>query len=331
MSKYLHDYNKGKCKACGKTGQFGTDAETGELIQITELKMCTSCTSVQYCCKECQKEDWPDHKYFCKRFRKLIAEYKKARDSRPPGSARPVKPSSFPLCDFIENADWRGLLQHVTFDHPTCDVNDGGGNMNPLLLACGQGQIECAQILIDRGANINDECKVGNLTPLQYASWWGHDDIVQMLLNQGADVNTSNTHQTFPLGFAAQYLHTDIVQLLIRYGANVEQRNTMGWTPIMNTICMGSTLQAGNDDNRNDLQVQMEDNPKIFEIVKMLVDAGADVNARGHSGWGVTDFKGDTALNIAGGGSGHIKLVEFLISQGALLDVKRECESIANA
>jgi len=102
-------------------------------------------------------DDWPNHKKFCKRFRKLIAEYKVSRDTRPRGTLKPAKPTPYPLHDFIEKADWQGLLEFVT-DNPTYDINEidqrSPDFMSPLLLASGQGQIECVHILVDRGANL---------------------------------------------------------------------------------------------------------------------------------------------------------------------------------
>ena len=88
MSKYLHEYNEGRCRTCSRTALFETD-DAGNIsfkenkpIKKANLMICTSCKSVQYCCKEHQVEDWPSHKKFCKRFRKLIAEYKMMRVSR---------------------------------------------------------------------------------------------------------------------------------------------------------------------------------------------------------------------------------------------------------
>lgn len=327
--KYMHEYNKGKCACCGLNACYETD-ERGDRAEQSELMRCSGCQAVAYCCKEHQKADWPNHKKFCKRFQKLIAEYKTVRDSRPRGSPKPAKPSPYPLHDFIEEANWQGLLQYVK-DHPEHDLNEIDQRspqfMSPLLLACGQGQIECVHILLDRGANFMEECGSINLTPLQYASWWGHDDIVQLLLNRGADVNQANAHDTFALGFAATHLQPKVVKLLLRYGADVDQRNFVGWTALMQSVCAGRTLQEDyNTDNRSDLQKKMEDGPKIISIVKMLLNAGADINARGHSSYdGVKDFRGDTALNLACDAN-KLDVLEFLISEGALLDVQRDGE-----
>lgn len=329
MSKYLHEYNEGRCRTCGRTALFETD-DAGNIIFTKEdkpikkanLMICTSCKSVQYCCKEHQVEDWPSHKKFCKRFRKLIAEYKMMRDTRPRGTPKPKKPTPYPLQDFIEEGDWPGLLQYIT-ENPGCDVN-ADQFMSSLVLACGQGQIECVHILLDNGASASAECGSSNLTPLQYASWWGHDDIIQLLLNHGVDVNQTNAHGTYALGFAVGKLQPSVAKLLLRYGADPNQRNLMGWTPLMQLVCMGATIQEDdpNDDKRSDLQIKVEDNPKIISIAKMLLEAGADINAQSGQ-FGSCDFRGDTAINLCTDDN-KVDIMEFLISEGALVDIQRE-------
>ena len=334
MSKYLHEYNEGKCRKCGFIAIFEKDDagnilcdKEGKPIKKADLMICTGCKSAQYCCKECQVEDWPNHKKFCKRFRKLIAEYKVTRDTRPRGAPKPKKPTPYPLHDFIEEGDWPGLKQYIT-ENPGCNPNgtDSPQFMSPLLLACGQGQIECVHILMRAGADITAECSSINLTPLQYASWWGHDDIVQLLLNHGVDVNQTNADGTFALGYATGKLQPDVVKLLLRHGADPNQRNLLGWTPLIQ-VCLGATIQDDNpdEDKRSVLQRKMEDNPKIIRIAKMLLEAGADINARNHSQWGVSDFRGDTALNMCTDDD-KVDVMEFLISEGALLDIQCECE-----
>lgn len=319
----MHEYNSGKCRSCGMTGRYEEDEETGDLLRTGELQMCAACKSVEYCCKEHQAKDWPKHKKFCKRFRNLINEYKVVRDTRPRPSPKPAKPTPYPLHDLIELGDWRGLLQYLT-NHPTYDVNDTPDFMSPLLLACGQGQVECVSILMDHGATFTNEDGPSNLTPLIYASWWGHDDIVQLLLNKGADVNQTTTHSVFALGMASQHLQPHVVELLLRYGANVHQRSAFtGWTSLMSTVCMGCT--PGGDDERSDDQRKEEDVPKILSIVKMLLEAGADINARGSSSFESNDNEGDTALNLCASDD-KIEVVELLISRGALLDTQRNSD-----
>lgn len=256
----------------------------------------------------------------------MIAEYKSARDSRDRGAPKPRKPSPYPLHDFIEQGDWLGLL-HFLSDHPAYDVDEKDQKspefMSPLTLACGQGEIECVRILLDKGANYNEESS-DKITPLIYASWWGHTDIVEMLLEKGVDVNQKTSVDGTALGYACVHLQPEVVEILLRHGANFNERNFLGWTPLMQAVCMGST--PGYDDGeRSDDQAMVEDNPKIIAIAKMLLEAGADINARGHSSYGTTDLKGDTALNLAFDDR-KIDIMRYLISEGALLDVQRECK-----
>jgi hypothetical protein len=48
-------------RACGRCGVTAKASVHGK------LKECSTCRSVRYCGRECQKEDWPAHKATCKR------------------------------------------------------------------------------------------------------------------------------------------------------------------------------------------------------------------------------------------------------------------------
>ncbi|EFX85304.1 hypothetical protein DAPPUDRAFT_314032 [Daphnia pulex] len=44
---------EGRCANCKKTSP--------------NLKLCSRCLSISYCCKECQRSDWSNHKTVCQK------------------------------------------------------------------------------------------------------------------------------------------------------------------------------------------------------------------------------------------------------------------------
>ena len=54
--------------------------------------------------------------------------------------------------------------------------------------ASSQGQKEIAQLLIDKGADVNSKAN-DETTGLIFASMFGHKEIVQLLIARGADIN----------------------------------------------------------------------------------------------------------------------------------------------
>jgi ankyrin repeat protein len=128
----------------------------------------------------------------------------------------------------------------------------------------------------------------------------------------------------FALEFAVKFLQPHVVELLIKHGANIHHRQAItDWTLLVLTDYMGSTSIG--DEESSDEQIEEEDVPKIISIVKMLLEAGADINA--HTSTALTHaHEGDTALNLCCDHDNKIKVVKLLISSGALLDVQRKTD-----
>jgi uncharacterized protein len=104
------------------------------------------------------------------------------------------------------------------------------------------------------------------------------------------DSRLTRTHDSdgwTPLHLAAHYGHADIVSIMLHNNAPVDVRstNTMANTP----------LHAALAGRRND-------------VSKMLIEAGADVNARQHGGW--------VPLHAAAA-NGDREMVDLLIAHGA--------------
>eukprot|EP00834_Sanchytrium_tribonematis_P003464 NODE_134_length_16603_cov_0.784052.p1 type:complete len:820 gc:universal NODE_134_length_16603_cov_0.784052:4696-2237(-) len=98
-----------------------------------------------------------------------------------------------------------------------------------LCLASRYGQVEVAQLLLDRGADVNFE--VNDLTPLHSASRYGYVEIAKLLLDRGADINCKNSVGQTPLHFASYHEGTSVVKLLLDRGADVHCKNKNGKTP----------------------------------------------------------------------------------------------------
>ena len=101
----------------------------------------------------------------------------------------------------------------------------------PLYRAVLSGNTQMAELLIDKGADVNakDDC---GFTPLRWATMLGRKDIVEFLIAKGADVNAKDYNGWTPLHWAARLGSKDIVEFLIVRGADINAKNKYGHTPL---------------------------------------------------------------------------------------------------
>ncbi len=94
---------------------------------------------------------------------------------------------------------------------------------SPLMMAALTGQIDLAEQLVARGADVN---KTG-WTPLHYAASGGHVAVIKLLLKQHAYIDAASPNGTTPLMMAAMYGTDDAVNLLLDEGADIGLRNQL--------------------------------------------------------------------------------------------------------
>lgn len=157
--------------------------------------------------------------------------------------------------------------------------NDDG--KTPLILAAEFGYYEICQLLVHKGANIEERCH-NKCTALMYASSRGNFDIAQYLLRNGAEVDSRDKDLNTPLIIACEFGHIDVCHLLIKYNADVDARNeSFGNTSLMVACERG-----------------------FYECARLLLVNHANVCA--------TNFDGHTALLFAAK-NGHLSVVELLL------------------
>ena len=112
------------------------------------------------------------------------------------------------------------------------------GCATPLHKAVNNGDIKTVTILLDEGANENEEYM--GFTALYSAAWYGQTEIARLLIDRGADVNLKSNNFT-PLHAAATNGHANLVRLLIDRGADISI-SSAGATPLNEAKREGHTL-----------------------------------------------------------------------------------------
>ncbi len=110
------------------------------------------------------------------------------------------------------------------------DINQATERTTPLCEAIANGHLEAAQLLIQRGADVNRAGKFRR-TPLAIAVMKNRADIVKLLLDSGAEPDTAANGLT-PLQSAADSGCVECVQSLVEAGADVNLLTSNGYPPI---------------------------------------------------------------------------------------------------
>jgi ankyrin repeat protein len=81
------------------------------------------------------------------------------------------------------------------------------------------GALAKAQLLIDRGANLDTIDREFQSTPLGFAARWGRRDVAALLLERGADPNAAGAPWALPLTWVRRKGHVELAAELRRAGA----------------------------------------------------------------------------------------------------------------
>ena len=205
-------------------------------------------------------------------------------------------------------------------------------------MACMAGDIECIDLLIQRGMDVNFSGHHYG-TALQAASRVGNIEMAVRLLESGAELNILQGVHGTPLRAAVIQGHEDLVRMLITQGADVNLRYDDYTHSVLhlaletrNNAIFKLLLDAGADMN-----IGTKHKPHVLilackhgdaTLVELLLASGADV--------GVSKTKPEYATYIpyeeatplhAACANGHLPVVRLLVDYGA--DIEKTNESSA--
>uniref|UniRef100_A0A7N0V356 Potassium channel n=1 Tax=Kalanchoe fedtschenkoi TaxID=63787 RepID=A0A7N0V356_KALFE len=145
------------------------------------------------------------------------------------------------------------------------DANElESGGRSALHIAASLGSEHCVALLIEYGANPNIKDSEG-ATPLWDAIMGKHDHVIKLLIDNGAKLSSGDVGHYACV--AAEQNDLSLLKDIIKYGGDVTLPNCWG------TTALHAAVSEGN-----------------IEIVKFLMDQGADVDKQDVHGWTPRDL-----------------------------------------
>ncbi len=201
---------------------------------------------------------------------------------------------------------------------------------NALLWAAEQNHADVVQLLLERGANVNARSKTiisqgrqgpgapeGGLSALMLASRENGLETVNVLLAHKALLNQQSAGGHTALLAAIQNANVAISTLLLEHGADPSLANDKGWNPLYMAVKMRS-LEKGTMPN------PVIDLAGMYGVIELLLDKGADVNARLQADTEVHNSIRSTWLDEAGATPflraslcADLKVMKLLLERGA--------------
>ena len=231
--------------------------------------------------------------------------------------------SRLPLIQAAAHGDARWVQQLLLDSDIEPDTRSFQG-WTALQQAClaTSGQVEAvARILIKHGADVNAAPGHGySMTALQAACQIGRRSLIELLLSYGADLHAPPVGDGYTaLGEACLSGHIEIVKLLLKLGAQVNQKvqQLQGTSALAAAALNGDMeiveLLLKHGANPNDASaLQIAAFWEREEVVKRLVELGADVNAAPY-----VPIPGHGCKHTAIALASSVDMIEYLVACGA--------------
>jgi len=121
------------------------------------------------------------------------------------------------------------LLMALTLS--ACGVSEKG-----LISAAYNGDTDTVTKALDAGMDVNTRDQKGRIPLLSYAAGGGHANVAEMLLQRGADINGVDAQGWTALHHTVANGAVDVIDVLAKHGADLNLKNSDEWTPLMYAV-----------------------------------------------------------------------------------------------
>jgi ankyrin repeat protein len=181
-------------------------------------------------------------------------------------------------------------LERLLEEGASVEDRDDSGR-TALVAAAYENHLEVARKLIEAGADVNVKDDTEQSAYLISTSEVGDDPrLLRLTLGNGADVESLDSYNGTGLIRASERSYAEIVKELLKTDIDVDHVNNLEWTALLEAIILG------------------DGGSQHTEVVRLLVDSGADVN--------LADGDGVTPLEHARK-SDYKEIVQILEDAGA--------------
>jgi len=181
------------------------------------------------------------------------------------GSAIHIDDNDQRLCDACRRGDYEAAEAALSAGaNPSVQFRLALGEITPIFLCASKGYLPIADLLIQRGADINRKMDFDGTVCLHHAASNGQFEICEFLIEKGCGVNSRDKLGRTPLMDAAEIGNSAVIQVLVDNKADVNSEDKERHTALSYCIDFINNKEK-----------------KFFDAAMLLVKSGANPNYSG--------------------------------------------------
>ena len=178
--------------------------------------------------------------------------------------------------------------------------------------AVAQGDLAVVRILLSNGADVDTRSEQGD-TPLMIAAENRNVELARLLLEHRASVSARNYDEDTALDEAVRTFDVEMVRLLLAANPDQDDKDQSLNEAAGDGPVILKTVEAPGLNKQKEQEDHSIPEPSWVTTVRLLLDSGADVEARNASG--------DTPL-LRAAAYGQTEIFQLLVEKGAKMNVR---------